>query len=245
MDADNPRSVEHVAVLDGRAAGAGIAQVLAVAGYGVTLYSGAATLEAVRAEVDEGRFGLRAAADTGRLSGSERLAALDRLAFTAERDEALASADLVILADPPPIAALRALLAQIEEVVAAGTVVACNSEGDPIGAMAMALRRPDRLIGWRWGRPTSTNKTAEIVRCPQTSPGTVDTVVHVARRVGKNPVVVADAPAAWGYVTNRIWEAARAEAARIVSEEVATAEQVDQLVVDCFGWPSGPFGRGA
>ena len=245
MDSANPRIVEHVAVVDGLAAGAGIAQVLAVAGYTVTLCSGAETLELARAEVDEGRFGLRAAADTGRLSAGERRAALERLAFTAEPAEALASADLVILADPGSVDAMPTPLTQLEEVIGAGAVVACNSEGDPVSAMAMVLQRPDRLIGWRWGRPTSTSKLAEIVRCPQTSPDTVDTVVHVARRVGKNPVVVADAPAAWGYVTNRIWEAARAEAARIVSEEVATAEQVDQLVVDCFGWPSGPFGRGA
>ena len=244
MDTANPYSIEHVAVLDGEVTGAGIAQVLAVAGYTVTLCTDVEALGAARAEVDEGRFGLLAATDAGRLSGAERRAALERMAFTDAPQEALASADLVILADPDSVDAPAATLAQIEGATAAHTILACNSAGDSVAAMAAALRRPDRLIGWRWGWPAPTNKLAEIVRGPQTAPEVLATVVQVARSVDKNPVVVADAPEAWGYVTNRVWKALQAEASRIVAENVATAEQVDQLVVDCFGWPSGPFGRG-
>ena len=64
---------------------------------------------------------------------------------------------------------------------------------------------------------------------------------------GKNPIVVKDAPTSWGYVSNRVYVAMVREAARVVQEGVATNEEVDQLMVDCFRWPSGPFGmtRGA
>jgi 3-hydroxybutyryl-CoA dehydrogenase len=60
-------------------------------------------------------------------------------------------------------------------------------------------------------------------------------------------VVVTDAPTSWGYVANRVYFAMVREAARVVQEGVATREEVDQLMVDCFRWPAGPFGmpRGA
>ena len=47
---------------------------------------------------------------------------------------------------------------------------------------------------------------------------------------------------AWGYVANRVYFAMIAEAQKVVNEGIATADEVDQLMMDCFRWPSGPFG---
>ena len=234
-----------MAALGGGAAGAGIAQVLAVAGYQVTFCGDAEAVAVARAEVDEGRFGLLAAVGAGRISSEERREALARLSFGEQPADAVAVADLVIVTHGGPPAATAALLARIEASLGPDAVLACNSEGAAVAALADALQRPERLVGWHWGRPTPTSKLAEIVQGPLTSAAATGTVVAVARRAGKNPVVIADAPGAWGYVTNRIWSALRAEASRIVDEGVATATEVDQLMVDGFGWPSGPFGRGA
>ena len=46
---------------------------------------------------------------------------------------------------------------------------------------------------------------------------------------------------AWGYVANRVYAAMITEASRVVAEGVASQEDVNQLMVDCFGWPVGPF----
>jgi 3-hydroxybutyryl-CoA dehydrogenase/3-hydroxyacyl-CoA dehydrogenase len=58
---------------------------------------------------------------------------------------------------------------------------------------------------------------------------------------------VNDTPTSWGFVANRVYFAMIREANRVVDEGVATREQVDQLMTDCFRWPAGPFGmvRGA
>ena len=231
--------------LDGGAVGAGIAQVLILAGYQVTLCGDAETTAVARAEVDGGRFGLLAAADAGRISSEERHQALDRLSLSEHPSEAVAAADLVIVTHGGPPDATTALLAQLEANLRPDTVLACNSDGVAVAVLAESLQHPERLVGWRWGWPTATSKLAEIIQGPLTSAAVTETVVEVARRAGKNPVVIRDAPEAWGYVTNRVWSALRAEASRITDEGVATAAQVDQLMVDCFGWPSGPFGRGA
>ena len=47
---------------------------------------------------------------------------------------------------------------------------------------------------------------------------------------------------AWGYVANRVYFAMVAEAQKIVNEGIATADDVDQLMTDCYRWPAGPFG---
>ena len=41
---------------------------------------------------------------------------------------------------------------------------------------------------------------------------------------------------------NRVYGAVINEAQRVVAEGVATPEEVDALMMDCFRWPSGPFG---
>jgi 3-hydroxyacyl-CoA dehydrogenase len=127
------------------------------------------------------------------------------------------------------------------------TIFASNSSGFPISAMAAATERPDRFIGWHWASPAPVMKLAEIVRGRETSQETVDTVVSLAESAGKNPVVISDTDSNWGYVTNRVYFAMVKEAAAVVNEGIADRDQVDQLMTDCFRWPSGPFGmtRGA
>ena len=73
----------------------------------------------------------------------------------------------------------------------------------------------------------------------------IELVTRLASAAGKNPVVVQDAPNNWGYVANRVYTAAYREAERVVGEGVATREQVDRLMMDCFRWPTGPFGMSA
>ena len=63
----------------------------------------------------------------------------------------------------------------------------------------------------------------------------------------RNPIVINDNDSNWGYVTNRVYFAMVKEASAVVKEGIADRDQVDQLMTDCFRWPSGPFGmtRGA
>ena len=84
-------------------------------------------------------------------------------------------------------------------------------------------------------------KFAEIVVTEETDAKVIERVREVAAGCGKNPVVVKDHPMAWGYVANRVYAAMITEASRVVSEGVASHEDVNQLMVDCFGWPVGPF----
>jgi 3-hydroxybutyryl-CoA dehydrogenase/3-hydroxyacyl-CoA dehydrogenase len=199
-----------------------------------------------RTAVERGRFGVRSAVERGKLTPEEADAALARLRFSADRDE-LFAADVLIEAVPERLDVKLRLFRDLDGRSPEGTVLASNSSGFPIAALAAATGRPDRVIGWHWASPAPVMRLAEIVRGPETSDETVATVSRLALAAGKNPVVVSDQPMSWGYVTNRVYGAMIREAQRVVDEGVATREDVDQLMVDCFRWPAGPFGmvRGA
>lgn len=227
--------------------GAGIAQVMAVAGHDVHCHDVSSdALRRGREGVESGRFGLRSAVERGKLTAEQAEAALSRLTFSDELD-AVTDRDLVIEAVPEKLDLKVGVFRDLDRRCPDRTVLASNSSGFPISALAAATDRPDRVVGWHWASPAPVMKLAEIVRAPSTADSTVDLVVRLAKSAGKNPVVVADSATSWGYVANRVYFAMVREAWLVVREGVATAEQVDQLMVDCFRWPTGPLAmsRGA
>ena len=222
--------------------GSGIAQVMAIAGHEVVCRDlNMEVLNVARTAVDSGRFGVRGAVERGKLTNEQADAALDRLTFTTDLETAV-NADVIIEAIPEDLALKIRFWRELDSMAPSHTIFASNSSGFSIAALGAATDRPDRMVGWHWASPAPVMKLAEIVRGPLTSSDTVDTVVRLAAAAGKNPVVVNDTDSSWGYVTNRVYFAMVREANRVVSEGIADRSQVDQLMTDCFRWPSGPFG---
>ena len=227
--------------------GSGIAQVLAVAGHEVVCTDVAeSSLVAGREAVETGRYGVRSAVERGKLTTDQADRALQRLTFTTDTD-ALADRYLVLEAIPELLDLKVHFWRELDSIADRETIFASNSSGFPVVAMAAATDRPDRFVGWHWASPAPVMRLAEIVRARGTSDETVDAVVAMAEGAGKNPVVVGDTDTRWGYVTNRVYFAMIREAMAVVDEGIAERDQVDQLMVDCFRWPTGPFGmtRGA
>jgi 3-hydroxybutyryl-CoA dehydrogenase/3-hydroxyacyl-CoA dehydrogenase len=221
--------------------GTGIAQVAAASGCAVACVdTNSDALARAKAELIDGRFGLRAAVGRGALTAAGLDEAVDRVSWNRDLT-ALADVDLVIEAVPEDLALKIRIFRELDRATAPATILATNSSGFPVAALAAATDRPERVLGWHWSSPAQVMRFAEIVVTGQTAAGTVETVTALARALHKNPIVVQDQPQAWGYVANRVYWAAVAEARRIVDEGVSTPEDVDQLLVDCFRWPVGPF----
>lgn len=233
---------ERIGVMGAGVMGSGIAQVMAIAGHEVVCRDLDPTvLDTAREGVATGRFGVWGAVERGKITAEEADAALARLTFTTELAPAV-DVDVIIEAVPEDLALKIRFWRELDGLAPPHTIFASNSSGFPIAAMAAATDRADRFIGWHWASPAPVMKLAEIVRGSETSDATVDTVVRLAGAAGKNPVVVKDTDQAWGYVANRVYFAMVREANRVVSEGIADREQVDQLMRDCFRWPSGPYG---
>ena len=240
-------SIEQIVVVGGGVMGSGIAQVTATGGYATRCVDiDPAALERARASVTTGRYGFERAVERGKVAPEQAEAALARLEFSSDVD-AVADADLVIEAVPERFDLKIRVLRDLDGRMAEPAILASNTSGFSIAALGAATDRPDRVIGWHWASPAQVMRFAEIVRAPATSDDTVDAVCDAARACGKNPIVVKDAPNAWGFVANRIYFAAIAEANRVVEEGVADRDQVDELMMDCYRWPAGPFAmvRGA
>jgi 3-hydroxybutyryl-CoA dehydrogenase len=230
-----------VTVVGAGVMGAGIAQVVAgVCDVRLFDIDSGQLAKAMRL-IEHGRFGLEAGVRRGKLAAADAAVTLGRIRPVSDLADACTDTDVVIEAVPEDLGLKMRVFRELDEVCPPGTVLTSNSGGLPIVALAHATRRPAQVLGWHWAQPTPVMRLAELVVHDEVDPTSVATVCDLAARCGKNPVVVRDQPHAWGYVANRIQAATRLEAARIVAEGVASPEQVDQLVKDCFRWPMGPF----
>lgn len=238
---------ERIAVMGAGVMGAGIAQVMAIAGHDVVGYDvSAEVLAQARDGIATGRFGISGAVERGKLTQEQADAALARVTFTDDVG-AVADADVVIEAVPERLDLKIEVFRDLDRRCQPTTILASNSSGFPIQALAAATERPDRVVGWHWASPAPVMRLAEIVRGPKTSDETIAVIERLATAAGKHPVVVKDTATAWGYVANRVYGAMLREAQRVIDEGIADRAQIDQLMVDCFRWPAGPFGmvRGA
>lgn len=231
----------RIGVIGAGVMGSGIAQTLAAAGYETVCCDTApAALERAKRDVVSGRFGLSSAVTRGKLTREAMDAALERLTWSDSLAMA-AVADLIVECVPERIDLKIQVFRELDRLAKPTAILASNTSGFPIAALAAATNRPERVVGWHWASPPPVMRFAEIVAAEHTGQTTIETVVEVARACGKNPVVVKDNPMAWGFVANRIYFAMIREAQRVVDDGVANREQVNQLMVDCFRWPVGPF----
>ena len=230
-----------VGVIGAGVMGSGIAQTLAQAGFRVVCSDIAEpVLARAREQVVSGRYGVERAVARGKLSRADADAALARLSFTASLEEA-ARHPLVVECIPERLDLKIRLFRDLDRLAPPGAVLASNTSGFPIAALAAATNRPESVLGWHWASPPPVMRLAEIVVTPATSAEAQQRVAEAARACGKNPIVVKDFPTQWGFVANRVYFAMVREAQRVVDEGIATREQVNQLMVDCFNWPVGPF----
>ncbi|MEU3232444.1 3-hydroxyacyl-CoA dehydrogenase family protein [Nocardiopsis alba] len=134
--------------------------------------------------------------------------------------------------------AKSALLSEIGETVPPGTPVISNTSGIPIDELASALPRPGDLVGTHFMNPAYLIDMVEVVRGPRTDDTTLDALMSLLDALRRKAVVVRDSP---GFVTSRLLHPMINDAARIVDEGVASAEDVDILMRGCLGHTTGPL----
>ncbi len=228
--------VQRVLVVGAGTMGSGIAQVAARAGYRTELFDVAAG--AAQRAVARVGDSLARAVEKGRCTAEEREQALSRLAVAADLEGAAAQADLVIEAAPEDLQLKRDLFATISRAARAEAILATNTSSLPITAIAAAAKGPERVIGMHFFNPVPAMKLLELVQGERTHPMVVTVARAIGARLGKEVVVVRDAP---GFATSRLGIALAMEAIRMVEEGVASAEEIDRAIELGYGHPMGPL----
>jgi len=209
--------------------GAGIAQVLAASGRRVLLHDPfpGATERAFEAMA-------RSLESLARKGGSDPAATLARI----EAVDGIGDAALMIEAVVEDAAVKQELFARADAILGAEAVLASNTSSIPIGTLAAATGRPDRVIGMHFFNPVPLLALVEVVRSAATSTETAVSVAELARQLGKVPVEALDVP---GFVSNRILMPYVNEAAYALAAGVASAEAIDSVARLGFGHPTGPL----
>lgn len=170
-----------------------------------------------------------------RLSPTEAAAQFNLLWPGADAQD-LRRTDLVIEAVPEVLAIKHAVFAELEALVPETTVLASNTSTLPIADIAAKARHPERFVGLHFFSPAELMPLVEVIPGPHTSEKTLATVVELALKMGKTPVVVKDSP---GFLVNRILLPYILEAAQLVAEGVEPGD-VEAAALN-FGMPVGPL----
>ncbi|HEY7476209.1 MAG TPA: 3-hydroxyacyl-CoA dehydrogenase NAD-binding domain-containing protein, partial [Vicinamibacterales bacterium] len=228
--------VRTVAVLGAGTMGHGIAHASAASGFETRLYD-VSDLQLERAHDAIGGI-FNAGVERGKVSADDARAGMLRLAATTDISQALAGTDLVIEAAPERIDVKLKLLAEIDRHAPAHAVVATNTSALSITEMAGALARPARVAGMHFFNPVHKMKLIEIVRALESSDETLETIETVAKTMGKETVVVREAP---GFITTRVNASIGNEAFYMLLEGVASARDIDKALKLGLNHPMGPF----
>ena len=228
-------SITTVGIIGAGTMGNGIAQACAVSGLNVVM------VDINEAAVAKGVATVAGSLD--RLIKKEKISAADRDAALARIKgstsyEDLKSAQLVIEAATENYDLKVKILKQIDTIVAPDVIVASNTSSISITKLAAVTSRPERFIGMHFFNPVPMMALVEIIRGLQTSDETHDAVQAMAKALGKSPITVRNAP---GFVVNRILVPMINEAFFVLSEGLATAQDIDAGMKLGCNQPIGPL----
>jgi 3-hydroxybutyryl-CoA dehydrogenase len=216
----------------------GIAVVFAYAGHRVSILDVKAREQAAYAEqsaaaIAEVRGILATFADFGLLPATAVDGVLARVSVVRERDAAaaLAQAAVVFEAVPEVLELKRQVLARLSPL-APSSIIASTTSTILVDALAGAVAMPERFLNAHWLNPAFLVPLVELSPGTRTEPGVTRRLQALLESIGKVPVVCAARP---GYIVPRIQALAMNEAARLVEEGVASAEDIDKAIKYGFG----------
>lgn len=236
MNTIEAAKIQRAAVLGAGTMGHGIAHVLATSGITTKLYDlmpGAVErgLAAVRANLDKG-------VQKGKVTQADRDAAVARLSGTIQLDEAIEGVDVVIEAVPEKLELKQQIFSNIGEKLGSHVLLATNTSSLPIARIASVTPHAERVVGMHFFNPVHIMKLIEVVTTDRSSASAVRTAVELGVRLGKDPIVVKDAP---GFASSRLGILLGLEAIRMLESGIASAQDIDKAMTLGYGHPMGPL----
>lgn len=230
--------VQTVAVIGAGTMGAGIAGEFARAGCAVRLADTGDDI--LMRGMGTARAALDALVEEKLATRRDAEAALKRIETTTDLAAACRGVQLLVEAVPEDLALKQRMFAEFDALCPQGAILASNTSGLSVTMIAEATKRPDLVAGTHFWNPPHVVPLVEIVKGEMTSEATLGTLSDLCLRMGKRPVIVRkDVP---GFVGNRLQFAVLREALHILSEGIATAEDIDAVMTSGLGLRWGAVG---
>ncbi len=227
--------MQNIFVVGAGTMGLDIAQVFAKAGLTVVVRDiSDAIIENAKKKMDANIAKL---VSKGKMTETEAEALLSRVSYTVAMDPAK-DADLVLEAIIERFDLKKSVFQELDALCKPECIFCSNTSSISITEMAAVSGRPDRFIGMHFFNPATVMKLIEITRSLTSSDETFQTVYELSERIGKQPIEVQDSP---GFVVNRILVPMMNEAAFVLSEGVASAEDIDRAMQLGANHPMGPL----
>ena len=237
LPADTPLlPIAKVGVIGAGTMGGGITMNFLSAGIPVTI------VEQEQAALDRGVAVMGknydASVKRGRIEAADAAAAMARLTPSLSFDD-LADCDLVIEAVYESMDVKKDVFGRLDKIVKPGAILASNTSYLDVNEIAAATGRPEAVLGMHFFSPANIMKLLEVVRGAKTGASQLATVMALAGKIRKVPVV---SGVCHGFIGNRML-AKRQEQANALLMEGAAYYDIDQVLLD-FGFPMGPFQMG-
>jgi 3-hydroxybutyryl-CoA dehydrogenase len=228
-------SIKTVGVVGLGTMGAGIVEVFARDGYDVVAVEQSDEL------VERGRSHIQHSTDRavrrGKLSADEQSELFGRLTLTTDLDD-IRDCDLVVEAVIEHLDVKRDVFRRLDEIVRPDAILATNTSSLSVTEISAATAHPDRVIGLHFFNPAPIQAFVEVIRTVVTEPKVVETVLELARSIGKNPVVARDKA---GFIANALLFGYLNHAVALYEGRFATREDIDAAMRLGCGYPMGPL----
>lgn len=225
---------EIVAVIGAGTMGSGIAQVAVEAGFKVNL------VDTEQSFVDRGVANIKKfvgkKVEKGKITQAQCDDIFSRLTGTTDMAAAVKSAIMVVEAVFEKVELKKEIFQKLDSLCPPKTILASNTSTLSITGLATATKHPERVIGTHYFSPVPAMRLVEVIRGKLTSDETTDKTVAICKKFGKTPIVVKDIP---GFIVNRFLCLLYNEAANMVLNGSASAEDIDQAVKLGCNWPMG------
>lgn len=225
--------IQTICICGAGTMGSGIAQVSAQAGFSTILYElNADVLEKAQKNIGKS---LQLILEKGKISPADKELIQSRIHFTSDIRDCRADVFIEAIIENPEIKI--SLFNQLAALNNTYCIFASNTSSLSVNTIAGAIKNPERVVGMHFFNPAPVMKLVEIVTTDYTNEETVQTIIDLAKRMGKTPVVCKDSP---GFIVNRVARPYYIEALRLAEEGITDFPTIDSLL-EATGFKMGPF----
>ncbi|MDN5396460.1 MAG: 3-hydroxyacyl-CoA dehydrogenase NAD-binding domain-containing protein [Chryseobacterium sp.] len=227
--------MNNIGIIGAGTMGVGIAQVAATAGCKVVLF------DANTPQIDKALSGLEKTlqklVDKAKIS-QEKATEIRNNIVKGEALQDLKDSDLVIEAIIENKDIKTKVFTELETYVSEDCIIGSNTSSISITSLGAELKKPERFIGIHFFNPAPLMPLVEVIPSLLTEKSLPEKIYNLIKDWGKMPVIAKDIP---GFIVNRIARPYYGEGLRIVEENIATPEQVDEAMKTVGNFKMGPF----